>query len=112
MKQSAGVYSLNHDTTTSFGIHLTPIFKNFAPTLHRYYSLRVHIYAHPQHMDMKVINTLLIIHIKHKELHQLFYLDLLHCPGADPKSFPNAMQQAQQDRIYTDFAIEQSPSSL
>jgi hypothetical protein len=25
-KQSAGVYSLNHDTTTSFGIHLTPIF--------------------------------------------------------------------------------------
>ncbi len=62
-KQSAGVYSLHHDTTTSFGIRLTPIFQNLAPTLHRYNSVRVHPYAHPQHMNMKVLNTLLIIQI-------------------------------------------------
>ena len=29
------------------------------------------------------------------------YLVVLHCPGADAKSFHNAMQRAQQDRIYT-----------
>jgi hypothetical protein len=32
MMQSAGVYSLNHDITTLFGLCLTPIFQNFAPT--------------------------------------------------------------------------------
>jgi hypothetical protein len=61
-KQSAGVYSLNHDTTTSFGIRLTPIIQNVASTLHRY-SKRVDPYVHPQHMNMKVLNTLLIIQI-------------------------------------------------
>ncbi len=30
--QSGMVYSLNHDTITSFGLHLTPIFKNLPPT--------------------------------------------------------------------------------
>jgi hypothetical protein len=30
--QSVVVYSLNHDTTTSFGLRLTPIFQNVAPT--------------------------------------------------------------------------------
>jgi hypothetical protein len=30
--QSVVVYSLNHDTTTSFRLHLTPIFQNLAPT--------------------------------------------------------------------------------
>jgi hypothetical protein len=30
--QSAVVYSLNHDTTTSFELSLTPIFQNLAPT--------------------------------------------------------------------------------
>jgi hypothetical protein len=33
MMQSVGVYSLNHDTTTSLGLHLTPIFQNLAPTI-------------------------------------------------------------------------------
>jgi hypothetical protein len=56
-------YSLNHDTTMSFGIHLAPIFQNMAPTLHRYNSVRVDPYAHPQHMNMKVLSTLLIIQI-------------------------------------------------
>ena len=31
-RQSVVAYSLNHDTTTSFGLHLTPIFQNVAPT--------------------------------------------------------------------------------
>ena len=30
--QSGMVYSLNHDTITSFGLHLTPIFQNLPPT--------------------------------------------------------------------------------
>ncbi len=30
--QSVVVYSLNHDTIMSFGLHLTPIFQNVAPT--------------------------------------------------------------------------------
>ncbi len=30
--QSAVVYSLNHDTTSSFGLRLIPIFQNLAPT--------------------------------------------------------------------------------
>ncbi len=30
--QSGMVHSLNHDTITSFGLHLTPIFQNLAPT--------------------------------------------------------------------------------
>ncbi len=30
--QSAVVYSLNHDTTTSFGLHLTPMFQTLPPT--------------------------------------------------------------------------------
>ncbi len=30
--QPVVVYSLNHDTTMSFGLHLTPIFQNLAPT--------------------------------------------------------------------------------
>ena len=30
--QAVVVYSLNHDTTMSFGLRLTPIFKKMAPT--------------------------------------------------------------------------------
>ncbi len=30
--QSGIVYSLNHDTITSYGLHLTPIFRNLPPT--------------------------------------------------------------------------------
>ncbi len=48
---SSVVYSLNHDTTRLFGLHLTQMFQNLAPTpLHRYNSIRVHQYTHPQHM--------------------------------------------------------------
>jgi hypothetical protein len=39
MMQSAGVYSLNHDITTSFGLRLTPIFQNFALT----FTVNIHI---------------------------------------------------------------------
>jgi len=49
--QSVEAYSLNHDTTTSFGLHLTPIFQNLAPTCTDN-SERVHPYAHPQHMKV------------------------------------------------------------
>jgi len=45
------VYSLNHDTTMSFGIHLAPSFQNVAPAC-TYNSVRVHPYAHPQHMKV------------------------------------------------------------
>ncbi len=45
--QSGMVYSLNHDTITSFGLHLTP-----APHLHRYKCVTVHLYAHSQHMKV------------------------------------------------------------
>ncbi len=50
--QSVVVYSLNHNTTLSFELHLTPIFQKFGPHLHRYNSVRVHPYAHPQHMKV------------------------------------------------------------
>jgi hypothetical protein len=30
--QSGMVYSLNHDTITSYRLHLTPIFQNLPPT--------------------------------------------------------------------------------
>ncbi len=44
--QSAVVWRLNHDTTISFGFHLTQ-FPKFGPhPLHRYNSVRVHPYAH------------------------------------------------------------------
>jgi hypothetical protein len=50
--QSVMVYSLNHDTITSFGLYLTPIFQNLAPTQHRYNCVTVQPYPHPQHMNM------------------------------------------------------------
>ncbi len=56
--QSAGVCSLKHDTTISFGLHLTPISPNLAPTPHRYNSVRVHPYAYPQHAIWRCSNTL------------------------------------------------------
>ena len=49
--QSMVVYSLNH-TTTSFGLHLTPIFQNLAPTCTDNSVQRVHPYAHSQHMKV------------------------------------------------------------
>ena len=50
--QSVAVYSLNHDTIPSVGFHLTPIFQNMAPHMHRYNRVTVHPYAHPQHMKV------------------------------------------------------------
>ncbi len=52
-KQSAVVNSLNHDTTMSFGLCLTPIFQNLAPTCTGMYlgkgAPALHLNAHPQH---------------------------------------------------------------
>ena len=45
------VYSLDHDTTTSFELYLTSIFKKCTP-LRRYNSIRVHPYAHQQHIKL------------------------------------------------------------
>jgi hypothetical protein len=51
--QSVVAYSLNHDTTMSFGLHLTPIFQNLAPICtDNSVSVRVYPYAHPQHMKV------------------------------------------------------------
>ena len=61
--QSVAVYSLNHDTTTSFGFGHTANFQNLAPTPHRYYSVRVNPYAHSQHI--KVLNLKHFVYIQH-----------------------------------------------
>jgi hypothetical protein len=51
--QLEGAYSLNHDTTTSFGLPFTPIFQNLrSHHLHRYNSVRMHPCALPQHTKM------------------------------------------------------------
>jgi hypothetical protein len=50
--QSVVVYSIKHNTTTSFGLRLAPIFQNLAPTWYRYNCVTVHPYAHPQHMKV------------------------------------------------------------
>ena len=63
--QSVGISSLNHGSTISFGFNLTtPFFQKITPHLHRCYSvrvhctyiyichLRVHPYAHLQHMKV------------------------------------------------------------
>ncbi len=50
--QSTGVWSLNHDITTSLGLSPTPIFLKSTPNLHRHTSVRMHPYAHPQHIKV------------------------------------------------------------
>ncbi len=50
--QSTGVWSLNHDIATSLGLSPTPIFLKPTPNLHRLNSVRVHPYAHPQHIKV------------------------------------------------------------
>jgi hypothetical protein len=50
--QSKGVWSLNHDITTSFGLSPTPIFLKSTPDPHRRNSVRGHPYAHPQHIKV------------------------------------------------------------
>ncbi len=55
--QSVVVYSLNHDSTT-----ILPQFSKIRPHLHMHNSVRVHPYAHPQHI--KVLNH--FIHIQYR----------------------------------------------
>ena len=50
--QSMGVLSLNHDTATSYSLGHTPFFLILTPHLHTYYSIRMHPYAHPQHLKV------------------------------------------------------------
>ena len=50
--QSGVVYSLNHDCTASLGLNCTPIFQKSPPTLHRCIGIRMHPYAHPQHIKV------------------------------------------------------------
>ncbi len=50
--QSTGVWSLNHDITTSLGLSPTPIFLKSTPELYRRNSVRVYPYAHPQHIKV------------------------------------------------------------
>ena len=51
--QSMGVWSLNHDITTSLGLSHTPIIQKSTPDLHRRNSVvRVHQYAHSQHIKV------------------------------------------------------------
>jgi len=53
---SMGVFSLNHDTAiaTSYriGHSHTPHFPKIHLHLHMYYSIRMHPYAHPQHLKV------------------------------------------------------------
>ncbi len=57
--QSTGVWSLNHDiTTTSLGLSPTPIFLKSTPGPHRHNSVRVHPYAHPQHIRTEQLRKL------------------------------------------------------
>ncbi len=57
--QSAGLWRLNHDLTTSLRLSHTPKFPKNYPHLQRCISIRVHPYAHPQHI--KVLNHLKFI---------------------------------------------------
>jgi len=59
--QSAVAHGLNYDTHNVIAAQPYPNFPNFGPHLHRYNSVRVHPYAHPQHM--KVLNH--CIHIQY-----------------------------------------------
>ncbi len=48
--QFTGLWSLNHDLMTSLGLSLTPNFPKIHPHLQRCISIRVHPYAHTQHI--------------------------------------------------------------
>ncbi len=47
---SKWVWSLNHDLTTSLRINNTLIFLKSYPTWHKSNRVKVHPYAHPQHI--------------------------------------------------------------
>jgi len=48
----SGVWSLNHDITTSLGLGLSSILLKSTPDLPRHNSARVDPYAHPQHIKV------------------------------------------------------------
>ncbi len=50
--QSAGLWSLNHDLTTSLGLSYVPNFAKIHSNLHRRNSVRVHPFAHPQYIQV------------------------------------------------------------
>ncbi len=50
--QSMGLWSLNHDLTTSLGLSHTPNFHKIHHHLQRCISIRVHPYAHPLHIKV------------------------------------------------------------
>jgi hypothetical protein len=49
---SKQVWSRNNEITTSLRLCPTPIFLKSTPDLHRHNSVRVHPYAHPQHIKV------------------------------------------------------------
>jgi len=49
--QSMGVCSLYNDTATSYRLGHTPFYLKTHPHLHTYYSMRMHQYAHPRHLN-------------------------------------------------------------
>ena len=50
--QSMGLWSLDNDLTASFGLSHAPNFPKIHPHLQRCISIRVHPYAHPQHIKV------------------------------------------------------------
>ncbi len=50
--QSMGLWSLNHDLTTSLGLTYVPNFPKIHPHLHRHNSVRVHSCAHPHYIKV------------------------------------------------------------
>jgi len=51
--QSMGVWSLDHDITSSLGLGHTPVILKSTPDLHRRSnSVRVYPYAHSQHIKV------------------------------------------------------------
>ena len=52
--QSMGFFSFNHDTTTSYRLGHTPVFLKFIPTCHNVLQIRMHPYAHPQHLKLSL----------------------------------------------------------
>ncbi len=50
--QSRGLWSLNHDFTTSLGLNRTPNSPKIHTHLQRHISVRVHPHVHPQHIKV------------------------------------------------------------
>jgi hypothetical protein len=52
--QSTGLWSLNHDLTTSLGLTYVPNLPKIYPHLHRCNSVRVHSCAHPHYIKVLI----------------------------------------------------------